>query len=101
MRSWYRGGDFYNDDYDNNVNDEDNNDDDNHNNNDSDKNDNDDLAFWHNNQPWFDAHHFDDVPEPQRRQRVARDSMDDACPVYNYFVKLLIWSCTSQRLNID
>ena len=26
------------------------------------------------------GHHFDDVLEPQRRQRVARDSMDDRMP---------------------
>ena len=38
-------GDFYDDDYDNDVNDEDNDDDDNHNNDDNDKNDDDDLAF--------------------------------------------------------
>ena len=26
------------------------------------------------------GHHFNDVPEPQRHQRVARDSMDDSMP---------------------
>ena len=78
MHSWHRGGNFYDDDYDNDVNDEDSNNDKNHNNNDNGKKGNDDLAFRHNNQPWFDAHHSNDVPEPQRRQCVARDSINDS-----------------------